>query len=83
VKPIVVLWTIPWTNFDRRILEVEVTYRHILQSEKTNCVVLEAEYYKVMEKVRRDETLARAWADFFVRSTDLMRKAVRWDVGGN
>jgi hypothetical protein len=45
--------------------------------------VLEAEYYKVMEKVRRDETLARAWADFFVRSTDLMRKAVRWDVGGN
>jgi len=54
-----------------------------LQSEKTNCVVLEAEYYEVTGKVRRDETLARAWADFFVRTTDLMRKAVHWGIGGN
>ena len=66
--------------FDYRDGENDSRVAEALRSENINCVALEAGYYKVVEKIRRDETLARAWADFFVRSTDLMRKAVRWDI---
>ena len=35
---------------------------------------------KEEDRIRRDGTLARAWSDFFVRATSLMRKAVHWGI---
>ena len=34
-------------------------------------------------RAMRDKTLERAWSDFFVRSTILMRDAVRWYIDHN
>lgn len=67
--------------FDYRDGENDAAASEAWQREKAKGALEDVD--GVVVKARRDETLARAWVDFFVRATDLMRKAVHWGIGGN